>query len=196
MQYSSRGDLDLALADYTAAIGLNPNDSHFYTGRGYVFRRKGALDRALADFTRAIEVDPADAGAYSNRASIYESYRKFDLAIADYSKAIEIIPTDAEAFVFRAGAYRAKAISKARSPTTTRPSRSTRRIQTPTAGAVRCIRRRATRRGRRRITTRPTRSDWGRCWRRRRSKSRATFNLRCRAIPPRPAPAFPDFPAR
>ena len=67
----ARGDLDPALADYTAAIGLNPNDSHFYTGRGYVFRKKGDLDGALADYTKAIAVNPKDWLAYDARGDIY-----------------------------------------------------------------------------------------------------------------------------
>jgi len=49
--YASRGDLDRAIADFTAAIELEPNESSHLQARAKVYDRKG--ETALADSDRA-----------------------------------------------------------------------------------------------------------------------------------------------
>jgi tetratricopeptide (TPR) repeat protein len=48
-----------ALADYTKAASLDPNNALLFIGRRMVYIATGDLDRAMADFERAI---PAAAG--------------------------------------------------------------------------------------------------------------------------------------
>ena len=48
--YKGRNDYDLAIADFTKAIKLSPNDAQIYIFRGRAYRRKGDYDPAIADF--------------------------------------------------------------------------------------------------------------------------------------------------
>jgi len=44
-----QGDFDGAIAAYTEAIRLNPQDAQPYSGRGRAYLRKDELDKAIAD---------------------------------------------------------------------------------------------------------------------------------------------------
>ena len=57
------GDYDSAIADYTQAIRLNPNDADAYYNRGNVYVKKGDFVKARADFEAALRIDPNDADA-------------------------------------------------------------------------------------------------------------------------------------
>jgi tetratricopeptide (TPR) repeat protein len=49
-----KGEYDLAIADYTKAIELNPNNVGVYYNRGLAYAGKGDLDRAITDYTRCL----------------------------------------------------------------------------------------------------------------------------------------------
>ena len=49
-----RGPKDLAIADYSKAIELNPNNADAYIGRGQVYSFTGYNDQAIADYDMAI----------------------------------------------------------------------------------------------------------------------------------------------
>ena len=68
------GDLDLAIADLTRAIGIRPDDPAIYLNRGTALARRGMnddLNRALADLNRSVGLDSEYAPAFANRAGIY-----------------------------------------------------------------------------------------------------------------------------
>jgi len=95
--YNSRGNLwqrkgeyDRAIADYTAAISINPKYSRAYIGRGVAYVEKHDYDRALADYNTAIQLDPKDPVAYNNRGVAWKNKGEYDLAIADYNTAIKL----------------------------------------------------------------------------------------------------------
>jgi tetratricopeptide (TPR) repeat protein len=56
--YNAKGDLDCAIADYSAAIRINPDYADAFHKRGIVYRMKGDRDRAIADFDEAIRLLP------------------------------------------------------------------------------------------------------------------------------------------
>jgi tetratricopeptide (TPR) repeat protein len=58
-----------AIADYTQAIALEPNNALAYQGRGTTYTATKNLPRAIADFTQAIELNPNLAQAYRSRAT-------------------------------------------------------------------------------------------------------------------------------
>ena len=62
-----KGDFDRAIADYSAAVRLDPNNAVALTNRGVVWRDKGNIDRAIADYNEAIRVDPKYATAFIYR---------------------------------------------------------------------------------------------------------------------------------
>jgi len=56
-----------AIADYTKAIEINPNNADAYTNRGVVKYDLKDSSGAIADHTKAIEINPNFADAYNNR---------------------------------------------------------------------------------------------------------------------------------
>ena len=62
---------DRAIADFTQAIRLDPNDTKAYTERGSAYNAKGDNDRAIADFTQALRLNSNDVAAYNNRGNAY-----------------------------------------------------------------------------------------------------------------------------
>ena len=105
--WAEKGELDLAIADYDAAIRLDPGSPTAFNNRGTLWRRKKNTDRAVADFTEAIRLDPLYAAAYNNRGITWR-FQDLDRAIADYSEAIRIDPSYFIAYNNRGNSYREK----------------------------------------------------------------------------------------
>ena len=89
--------MDRAIADYTQAIRLDPNDAFAYNNRGITYKNKGDYDRAIADYTQALRLDPNDAAVYNNRGVAYADKGHLDRAIADYTQALQLDPNHASA---------------------------------------------------------------------------------------------------
>ncbi|WP_373535290.1 tetratricopeptide repeat protein [Microcoleus sp.] len=88
---SEAGDIPGAIADYTAAIRLNPNYAQAYNKRGIIHGRNlKDYPAAKADFDRAIEINPNYGDAYYNRARVREFLEDKPGAIGDYQKAADI----------------------------------------------------------------------------------------------------------
>ncbi|MEG4804150.1 tetratricopeptide repeat protein [Microcoleus sp. ARI1-B5] len=92
---SEAGDIQGAIADYTAAIAINPNYAKAYNKLG-IIRGRYLKDypAAKADFDRAIEINPKYADAYYNRAKVRYFLEDKPGAIADYQKAAEFYQKD------------------------------------------------------------------------------------------------------
>ena len=106
--YVEKRDFDRAIADYDAALRLEPNNPHIYNSRGIAYRRKGEYDRAIADYAAAIRLDPRNPHFFRHRGVAYRWKREYDRAIADYSQAIRLNPAYALAYGSRAVVYRLK----------------------------------------------------------------------------------------
>ena len=72
-----------AIADFTAAIKINPDDAFAYELRGTVYRLSGDNDSAIADYSKIIELEPNNVKAYASRGDIYLQLQQYDKAIAD-----------------------------------------------------------------------------------------------------------------
>jgi tetratricopeptide (TPR) repeat protein len=70
--WAERGELDRAIADYDAAIKINPSFTEALVNRGVVWARKGNLDHAIADYDAALRVTPRDGKAIRNRSLALE----------------------------------------------------------------------------------------------------------------------------
>lgn len=97
--YINRGDdyfkkeqYDLAIADYTKAIEIDPKDASAYTNRGNNYIKNGEYDLAIADYTKAIEIGPKNAIAYRNWGIAYGQKGEHIRALAEFIKANEIDP--------------------------------------------------------------------------------------------------------
>ena len=94
---SEAGDIQGAIADYTAAIRINPNYAKAYNKRGIIHGRNLKDYRAAkADFDRAIEINPNYGDAYYNRAKVRYFLEDKPGAIADYQKAAELYQKDSK----------------------------------------------------------------------------------------------------
>jgi tetratricopeptide (TPR) repeat protein len=96
-----RGELDRAIADFDAAVRLDPNSPDTYINRGIARYRRGDLDRAIADYDEAIRLDPEDAYAYNDRGLALRAKGDLDRAISDHDHAIRLEPDTSAAYTNR-----------------------------------------------------------------------------------------------
>jgi Tfp pilus assembly protein PilF len=102
IDYIQQEKYDLALAEFTKAINIDPRYAEAYLNRGFLYQQQGKPDLALSDYNKAININPRDAMAYLNRGILYyHQQQEPDLALSDYNKAIEINPQLALAYGFR-----------------------------------------------------------------------------------------------
>ena len=100
LAYTNRGwarartDLEAAIADYDAAIRLNPGYALAYFDRGNARHERGDLAGAVADHSRAIDLRPADPDAYNNRGWARQALGDWTGAAADYARALELAPAN------------------------------------------------------------------------------------------------------
>ena len=90
--WSCKGDNDKAIADYTAAIRLNPKEADAFYDRGIARENKGDWEKAIADYTKAIQLDPKFGDAHGNRGDAYGHKGDYEKAVADYSEFIRLDP--------------------------------------------------------------------------------------------------------
>jgi tetratricopeptide (TPR) repeat protein len=70
--WAERCEFDLAIADYDAAISINPLFAEALVNRGVAWARKGDFDRAIADYDAALRISPRDPKAIRNRSLALE----------------------------------------------------------------------------------------------------------------------------
>jgi tetratricopeptide (TPR) repeat protein len=97
-----------AIADYTAAIELNPEYGALYQSRGEAYFRMGEAAKAIADFTAAIKLDPRNALALNSRAAVYMHIDDLGAALADFESLLVLDAADADAFAGRGLVYERK----------------------------------------------------------------------------------------
>ena len=97
---ANKGDHYGAIADFTKAIEIDPqNDDAFYN-RGTSKLELKDYYGAISDFTKAIEIKPA-SDAYYNRGNSKLELKDYYGAISDFTKTIELNPRDSEAYANR-----------------------------------------------------------------------------------------------
>jgi tetratricopeptide (TPR) repeat protein len=95
------GQTRAALAEFDAAIGLDPNCWLALHNRAISRAQQGQADAALSDFDRVVELNPGLASAYRNRGELLGFVGRTEEAVADYSRALAHIPDDAELYDVR-----------------------------------------------------------------------------------------------
>jgi tetratricopeptide (TPR) repeat protein len=94
-------DYSGAIADYSIAIKLNPNNAVLHCNRGLAKYHLENYSGAIADYNKAIELDPNYSTAYLNRGVVKNKLQDYRGAIADYSKAIELDPKSSATYYNR-----------------------------------------------------------------------------------------------
>ncbi len=94
-EYTSRGeskavseDYNGAIADFSKAIEIDPNNVRSYFGRGLAKAQLADYKGALVDYSKAIEIEPDNAEAYVGRGALRLFFlrNKYE-ACLDFSKA-------------------------------------------------------------------------------------------------------------
>ena len=102
---AKRKDWKGAIADYTQALRINPNDSSIYFSRALARQSIRDCQGAISDFTQAIKfgfIDVLTACNYLIRDSVRFELGNYQGAIEDYTQVIRLDPTSAQAYSKRA----------------------------------------------------------------------------------------------
>src|SRR6185312_12549140 len=94
LMYQRQNKQKEALADYDAAVRLQPSDASAHDMRGFAYIVKRQYKQAIADLDAALELSPKDFAAYRNRATAYRSLGDYRKAVADYDAALRLNPKD------------------------------------------------------------------------------------------------------
>ena len=96
---------ELALADFTRAIEIDPKDEDAYRERGNVYLLKGELGKAIEDFNKIIDINPGSVFGHYNRGIALLRKGESERAIAAFTAAINISPDFGHAYGNRGAAY-------------------------------------------------------------------------------------------
>jgi tetratricopeptide (TPR) repeat protein len=94
-----------ALADFSTAVELEPENPERLSARGFFCLSRGSTVDALADFNRAIELDPKNARAHNNRGMARLTSGKVKPAIEDFDTCLKLDPNFVAAYNNRSFAY-------------------------------------------------------------------------------------------
>ncbi len=104
-QYEEKGDPRAAIADFEAALRLNPKDHRSLNNRAAAYVSIGDPTSALRDFDEAIRLNP-DSSYLVNRGILKRNTGDWAGAVRDFDTVIELNPGHAEALCQRADACR------------------------------------------------------------------------------------------
>lgn len=94
-----------ALADYSAALDLEPNDSYALYNRAIIYTRMGDLQSSIEDFDATLALRPDNQEAYLNRGLAFLDTGRPDKAIDDFTALYEGNPDHPYALANRGIAY-------------------------------------------------------------------------------------------
>lgn len=83
-------EADVAIADLSRALSLNPLLQDAYYERGKAYTARGDYDSAIADLSRAIQLDPANSEYYRARESVYQRKGSPNEARSDAKRADDL----------------------------------------------------------------------------------------------------------
>jgi tetratricopeptide (TPR) repeat protein len=86
-----------AIASYSEALKLTPQDVRIYEQRAAVEMKANDTDKALADYSEAIKLKPHEVKYLNYRAYIYETKGDVKSSIADNEKILKIDSNNKEA---------------------------------------------------------------------------------------------------
>lgn len=90
--YFTMSEYEKAIADFTLAIEMSPDQVRAYTNRGLAYRMVERHEDALADFDRSLEIDPFWADTLYGRALTHFDMGNIPAALTDCDRAIAVKP--------------------------------------------------------------------------------------------------------
>jgi tetratricopeptide (TPR) repeat protein len=100
--YARMGDNAKALADFSEAIRLNPDNWAAYSDRKAVYAKQGEYDKEIADIKEAIRLRPDDDTMHILLAQAYDGKKEYDRAIAVLDRLLQKKPDNYSAYTNRA----------------------------------------------------------------------------------------------
>lgn len=94
--FTRKGDHQRAVADYTAAIRLEPSPLAL-RARARTYLRLQKYGEAIADFDRVLALSPDDATTLVNRGQVQLAQKQYDQASKDLDRALALKPNGEEA---------------------------------------------------------------------------------------------------
>ena len=93
-----RGELGVALREFTKAIETNSSDGSLYGDRGYIHHKLRKYPEAIEDYSQAIEIGPDEHRViyFFNRGVSYQESGDYSKAKLDYEFALKLQPDDVE----------------------------------------------------------------------------------------------------
>jgi tetratricopeptide (TPR) repeat protein len=80
--YVRKEQTDSAIADYDAALRIDPTQADLFNARGELWRNKGDRPRAIRDFGAAIKLDPQHETARANYKALALEIERMGAAMA------------------------------------------------------------------------------------------------------------------
>ncbi len=96
---------DPAVADFAAAIRINPESAWLYARRAEARMARGETEHVMADCNRAIELDKECSLAYGLRGVVHQQADEPDQAVEDCSEAIRLGLEVADVYFSRSVVY-------------------------------------------------------------------------------------------
>jgi tetratricopeptide (TPR) repeat protein len=100
-----RGDYNKAYDDFSAAIGIVPDNADFYHNRAFCLRKLNRFRDAVNDYTLSLNIQPDHFKSLHNRAYCLERLHDLDGAAEDYSRALLLEPRHVASLSARAVVY-------------------------------------------------------------------------------------------
>ncbi|MGH3693910.1 MAG: tetratricopeptide repeat protein [Pseudonocardiaceae bacterium] len=94
-----------AVADFTRAIGLNPEYQWAFVNRGKTNLLMDRYEEAVTDFTRAISLGSTFEAVIASRGMAYQAMGRHEEALTDFIRVIELNPASEWAFFNRGMTY-------------------------------------------------------------------------------------------
>ena len=89
---SRQNRIDEAIAHYSEAVRLAPDEAEWQVNLGLLLVQKGEMARAAESFERAVRLRPQDAESYNNLGAMLARLGRLPEATAAYTRALEIRP--------------------------------------------------------------------------------------------------------
>lgn len=100
-----KGELAGAIADFTRALAISPDNIEALMGRGDAYGRVGEFARSLADLNRVIVLEPDNTKAHVLRGLANARRGDSQSAATDYDAALALDPRSVDALVNRAALF-------------------------------------------------------------------------------------------
>jgi tetratricopeptide (TPR) repeat protein len=92
---TDKGDYDLAgaVADYEAALKIDPDDPTAHMNAGTAYQAMNNMPKAVAEYKRSIALDPKLGDPHYFLGTAYEAMKQPALALAEYKEYLRLAPT-------------------------------------------------------------------------------------------------------